>query len=62
VGAPADAGCAVGGAADARVERAYDEAARIADEDVAACAAIGRHGRALLAAIHERAAVSRCAC
>ena len=37
-----------------RVERAYDEAARIADEDVAACAAIGRHGRALLAAIQER--------
>jgi methylthioribose-1-phosphate isomerase len=37
-----------------RVERAYDEATRIADEDVAACAAIGRHGRTLLAAIHER--------
>jgi methylthioribose-1-phosphate isomerase len=37
-----------------RVERAYDEAARIADEDVAACAAIGRHGCTLLAAIHER--------
>lgn len=37
-----------------RVERAYDEAARIADEDVAACAAIGRHGHTLLAAIHER--------
>jgi methylthioribose-1-phosphate isomerase len=37
-----------------RVERAYDEAALIADEDVAACAAIGRHGRALLAAIHDR--------
>ncbi len=37
-----------------RIERAYDEAARIADEDVAACAAIGRHGRALLAAIHAR--------
>ena len=37
-----------------RVERAYDEAARIAEEDVAACAAIGRHGRTLLAAIHER--------
>jgi methylthioribose-1-phosphate isomerase len=36
------------------VERAYDEAARIADEDVAACAAIGRHGRALLGAIQER--------
>jgi methylthioribose-1-phosphate isomerase len=35
-----------------RVERAYDAAARIAD--VAACAAIGRHGRTLLAGIHER--------
>jgi methylthioribose-1-phosphate isomerase len=31
-----------------RVERAYAEAARIAEEDVAACAAIGRHGAALL--------------
>jgi methylthioribose-1-phosphate isomerase len=31
-----------------RVARAYAEAARIADEDVAACAAIGRHGRDLL--------------
>jgi methylthioribose-1-phosphate isomerase len=37
-----------------RVERAYDEATRIADEDVTACAAIGRHGCALLAAIQER--------
>jgi len=37
-----------------RAERAYGEAARIADEDVAACAAIGRHGRTLLVAIHER--------
>ncbi|MCM2310213.1 MAG: S-methyl-5-thioribose-1-phosphate isomerase [Steroidobacteraceae bacterium] len=37
-----------------RVGRAYAEAAGIADEDVAACAAIGRHGHALLAAIHER--------
>ena len=37
-----------------RVEFAYDEAARIADEDVAACAAIGRHGRELLAAIRAR--------
>jgi methylthioribose-1-phosphate isomerase len=36
-----------------RVERAYDEAGRIADEDVAACAAIGRHGRALIERIHE---------
>jgi methylthioribose-1-phosphate isomerase len=40
--------------ASRRVERAYDEAALIAGEDVAACAAIGRHGRTLLAAIHER--------
>ena len=37
-----------------RVERAYDEAACIADEDVAACAAIGRHGLQLLAGIHQR--------
>jgi len=37
-----------------RVELAYDEAARIADEDVAACAAIGRHGCELLATIHAR--------
>jgi methylthioribose-1-phosphate isomerase len=51
LGARTDAGRAVGRAA---VERAYDEAALIADEDVAACAAIGRHGRALLAAIHDR--------
>jgi methylthioribose-1-phosphate isomerase len=32
-----------------RVELAYAEAARMADEDVAACAAIGRHGAAILA-------------
>jgi methylthioribose-1-phosphate isomerase len=31
-----------------RVERAYEEAGRIADEDVAACAAIGRHGATLI--------------
>jgi len=31
-----------------RVELAYAEAARMADEDVAACAAIGRHGVAIL--------------
>jgi methylthioribose-1-phosphate isomerase len=31
-----------------RVERAYAEAARIAEEDVEACAAIGRHGAAIL--------------
>ena len=36
-----------------RAARACQEAARIADEDVAACAAIGRHGRALLGRIHE---------
>jgi methylthioribose-1-phosphate isomerase len=34
---------------DHRVAVAYAEAARIADEDVAACAAIGRHGCDLLA-------------
>ena len=38
-----------------RAERAWDEAARIADEDVAACAAIGRHGCAIL----ERIAAAR---
>jgi methylthioribose-1-phosphate isomerase len=31
-----------------RVERAYAEARRIAEEDVAACAAIGRHGAPIL--------------
>jgi methylthioribose-1-phosphate isomerase len=31
-----------------RVERAYAEAAAIAEEDVACCAAIGRHGRVLI--------------
>jgi methylthioribose-1-phosphate isomerase len=31
-----------------RSERAYAEAARIADEDVAACAAIGRHGATII--------------
>ncbi len=35
-------------APEARAARAYAEAARIADEDVAACAAIGRHGRAII--------------
>jgi methylthioribose-1-phosphate isomerase len=35
----------------ARERAAYLEAARIADEDVAACAAIGRHGSALLHAL-----------
>jgi methylthioribose-1-phosphate isomerase len=33
---------------ESRVAVAYAEAARIADEDVAACAAIGRHGREVL--------------
>jgi methylthioribose-1-phosphate isomerase len=32
----------------ARTGRAYEEARRMADEDVAACAAIGRHGLALI--------------
>jgi methylthioribose-1-phosphate isomerase len=31
-----------------RADRAYAEAARIADEDVAACAAIGRHGATII--------------
>jgi methylthioribose-1-phosphate isomerase len=34
--------------ASCRVERAYAEAHRMADEDVAACAAIGRHGAGVL--------------
>ena len=37
-----------------RAARAYDEAARIAEEDVAACASIGRHGRAILEALQAR--------
>jgi len=37
-----------------RVACAYEEAARIADEDVAACAAIGRHGRAILEQVRAR--------
>jgi methylthioribose-1-phosphate isomerase len=37
-----------------RVAVAYDEAARIADEDVAQCEAIGRHGVGLIAAAAER--------
>jgi methylthioribose-1-phosphate isomerase len=36
-----------------RVGLAYEEAARIAEEDVAACAAIGRHGQALLERARE---------
>ncbi len=43
-------------AASARAEAAYREAAAIADEDVAMCAAIGRHGVGLIA---ERAAGGR---
>jgi methylthioribose-1-phosphate isomerase len=42
-------------APERRVELAYAEAARMADEDVAACAAIGRHGAAIL----ERLGASR---
>jgi methylthioribose-1-phosphate isomerase len=38
-----------------RVGRAYEEAARIAEEDVAACAAIGRHGLRLLQGLHTAA-------
>ena len=41
-------------AAARRAARAWDEAAAIADEDEAACAAIGRHGLPLLAAIAAR--------
>ena len=37
-----------------RVAVAYDEAARIADEDVEQCAAIGRHGAELIAAVARR--------
>ncbi len=37
-----------------RVEAAYAEAARIADEDVAACEAIGRHGAVLLKLLSGR--------
>jgi methylthioribose-1-phosphate isomerase len=38
----------------ARAARAYDEAAAIADEDVAACAAIGRHGLHLIEQVAAR--------
>jgi methylthioribose-1-phosphate isomerase len=38
-----------------RVERAYAEAASIAEEDVAACAAIGRHGAAVIEQISAAA-------
>ena len=37
-----------------RMRIAYEEAGRIADEDVAACAAIGRHGRGILEQIQAR--------
>ena len=37
-----------------RMRVAYEEAGRIADEDVAACAAIGRHGLGILEQIHAR--------
>jgi methylthioribose-1-phosphate isomerase len=39
---------------DGRVQRACAEAGCIADEDVAACAAIGRHGRAILEQLSAR--------
>jgi len=39
-----------------RAARAYDVAAHIADEDVAACAAIGRHGLTILRELSERRA------
>jgi methylthioribose-1-phosphate isomerase len=42
-----------------RMERAYAEAAAIADEDVAACAAIGQHGLAVLREIAARSAQQR---
>jgi len=42
-----------------RVARAYTEAAAIAEEDVAACAAIGQHGLALLRDIAARRARDR---
>jgi methylthioribose-1-phosphate isomerase len=42
-------------APELRAARAYAEAVRIAEDDVAACAAIGRHGRAIL----EQLAVAR---
>jgi methylthioribose-1-phosphate isomerase len=41
-------------APERRMSLAYEEAGRIADEDVAACAAIGRHGRGILEEIHAR--------
>ncbi|HET9018175.1 MAG TPA: S-methyl-5-thioribose-1-phosphate isomerase, partial [Acetobacteraceae bacterium] len=41
-------------APDARVAAAYEEAARIADEDAAQCEAIGRHGVGLIQEIAAR--------
>ena len=41
-------------APERRTSLAYEEAGRIADEDVAACAAIGRHGLGILEEIHAR--------
>jgi methylthioribose-1-phosphate isomerase len=41
-------------APEQRVAAAYDEAAKIADEDAAQCAAIGRHGAALIEAAASR--------
>ena len=41
-------------APEQRLRLAYEEAGRIADEDVAACAAIGRHGLGILEQIHAR--------
>jgi methylthioribose-1-phosphate isomerase len=40
--------------ANVRVGTAYDEASSIAEEDVAACAAIGRHGAVLLERLARR--------
>ena len=44
----------LGAPATTRVALAYQEAARIAEEDVACCAAIGDHGAALIRAASER--------
>ncbi len=41
--------------ASQRAERAYAEAGRIAEEDVAACAAIGRHGARIIAELSAAA-------
>jgi methylthioribose-1-phosphate isomerase len=45
--------------ASERVARAYAEAAAIAEEDVAACAAIGQHGLGVLRALTSRLAPGR---